>query len=63
MFEGFDHAEYCAAAAGAEVPGSDPWLGFAEVGERDDVAAGEVEDVDVVSYGGAVGGSVVCGER
>ena len=35
---------------------------FAEVVERNEVPAGEVEDVDVVADGGAVFGGVVCGQ-
>ena len=35
---------------------------LAQVVERDEVAAREVEDVDVVADGGAVFGGVVCGE-
>ncbi len=35
---------------------------LAEVVEGDEVAAREVEDVDVVADGGAVFGGVVCGE-
>lgn len=50
-----------AAFSGAEVPGADAWVGFAEVLEGDEVALCQVEDVDVVPDGGAVGGVVVCG--
>ena len=55
--------EDCAALSGAEVPGFDAGVVGAEIGEGDEVAAGEVEDVDVVADGGAVGGGVVYVER
>lgn len=60
--EGFDHVEDGAALAGAEVPGPDAWVLVAQVVERGEVAAGQVEDVDVVADGGAVVGGVVCGK-
>ena len=53
--EGFDHVKDGAAFACAEVPGSDAGMVIAEVVEGDEVALGEVEDVDVVADGGAVG--------
>jgi hypothetical protein len=54
-----DHLENGASAAGAQVPGSDAGLGFAEVVEGCEMAFGEVDDVDVVADCGAVSGGVV----
>lgn len=52
--EGLDHIVDGAALAGAEVPGAHAGLLLAEVVERDEVAVGQVQDVDVVADGGAV---------
>lgn len=57
--ESLDHLEYGAAAARAKVPGLDARLFFAQVVESDKVASSEVEDVDVIADGGAVGRLVV----
>ena len=58
--EGLDHVVDGGALAGAQVPGAHAWVVRAEVVEGDEVAAREVEDVDVVADGGAVFGGVVC---
>lgn len=62
MAEGFDHFEDGAALARSEVPRAGAGVVFAEVVEGDEVAAREVEDMDVVADGGAVFGGVVCGQ-
>lgn len=59
LAEGLDDLEDGAAAAGAQIPSLDAWLVLAEVVEGDKVALGEVENVDVVTNGGSVAGSVV----
>lgn len=57
--EGLHHLEDGRALAGAEVPGAHAGAVFAEVVERHEVPAGEVQDVDVVADSGAVVGVVV----
>lgn len=52
--ESLDHVEDGAALAGAQVEGGDAGLLLAQVVQRDQVAAREVLDVDVVTDGGAV---------
>ena len=52
--------EYRAAFSRAEVPSTHARFVLAEVFERDEVALGEVEDVDVVADRSAVGGVIVC---
>lgn len=59
MREGLDHVIDGAALAGAEVPGAHARVVGAKVIEGDQMAAREVEDVDVVADGGAVFGGVV----
>jgi hypothetical protein len=58
--EGLDHVIHGAAFAGSQVPGSDAGMLGTQVVQGDGVAAGQVEDVDVVADGGAVFGCVVC---
>lgn len=52
--EGLDDVEDGAAAAGAKVPGLDTGLVLAQVLQGGEMAAGEVENVDVVADGGSV---------
>lgn len=52
--EGLDHLVDGAAFSGAQIPGADAGVVLAEVVEGGKVAVGEVEDVDVVTDGGAV---------
>lgn len=52
--EGLDHVVDGAAFAGTEVPGADAGLLLAQVVEGDQVAVGQVENVDVVADGSAV---------
>lgn len=56
MGEGVDHLEDGAAAAGAEVPGSDSGLGVAEVVQCCEMTLGEIDDVDIVADCGTVSG-------
>ena len=60
--ESLDHLKHGAPLSRTEVPGARARVVFAEVVECDKVAAGEVEDVDIVTDGGAVFGGVVCGQ-
>jgi hypothetical protein len=57
--EGLDHLEHGGPASGTEVPGFNTGILVTQVVERDEVAVGEVEDVDVVANGGAILGGVV----
>ena len=57
-----DHVEDRRALAGAEVPGAHARVVRAQVVERDEVALGQVEDVDVVADGGAVVRVVIVAE-
>ena len=52
------HFEHAVALAGAEVAGKEAAV-LGELPERGDVAAGEVDDVDVVAHAGAVVGGIV----
>lgn len=54
--KGLDHLKDGAAATGTQVPCLDTRLVVSEVVESCEVAFGKVEDVDVVSDGGAVAG-------
>lgn len=58
--EGADHLVDGAALAGTQVPGADTGVVGAEVVQSLQVAVGQVENVDVVTDGGAVVGVVVC---
>lgn len=57
--EGVDHLVDGAALSGSQVPGLDTGVVAAEVVEGLQVAVGEIENVDVVTDGGAVAGVVV----
>lgn len=59
LAEGVDHLKDGAAAAGAQVPSLDTGLVIAEVVQGDEVALGEVDDVDIIADGGTVAGRVV----
>lgn len=59
LAESLDDLEDGAASARAQVPGLDTGLLLAEVVQSDKMASGKVDDVDVVSNGGAVSGFVV----
>ena len=58
--EGGDHLVDGATLSGSQVPGAHTGVIAAEVVEGFEVAVGEIEDVDVVTDGGAVAGVVVC---
>lgn len=57
--EGLDHFEDSGALSGTEVPGFDTGLVLAEVLERDFVALGEIENVDIIADCGSVLGGIV----
>lgn len=57
--KGLYHFKYGGSLAGTEVPGFDAGLVLAEVLERDFVALGEIENVDVIADCGAVLGGIV----
>lgn len=57
--EGTDHLVDGAALAGSQVPGADTGVVGAQVVEGLQVAVGKIQDVDVVTDGGAVMGGVV----
>ena len=57
--ERLDDLEHGATAPRAQVDGLDAGMLLAEVVEGDEVTLGEVENVDVVSDGGAVSGGVI----
>lgn len=57
--EGLDHLVDGAALAGTQVPGADTGVVVAEIVEGLQVAVGQVQDVDVVTDGGAVVRGVV----
>lgn len=52
--------EHRATLSCSKIPGSDAGMVFPKVIESDEVALGEVEDVDVIADGGAVVGGIVC---
>ena len=59
LAEGLDDFEYRAPTAGAQVPLLDARLVLPQVVQGDQVAPGQVDDVDVVANGGAVARRVV----
>jgi hypothetical protein len=61
-FVGGDDLQHGIAAPGAEVD-EVALAGLEQLGQRQDVTAGEVLDVDVVAYAGAVGGVVIVCRR
>lgn len=59
LAEGLDDLKDGAASARAQVPGLDAGLLLSEVVQSNEMASGKVDNVDVISNGGAVSGFVV----